>query len=332
MTATPDDLRRAALSDFAADQFGALDNKVQAFVNVAAYAVHLAEGLPDAADVVIEDLKLVLVGLDYTDAGRNQGPYFIEPVDSLYGNEGFQSAFQQPDGLNQISHAMAAIGISYQASRDTGELVRVFVTDLLGPGIGDLLGDIAGRLREGIFGRAFGEVAEFAIERFALWQEDEPWDDNLYLAGFEVADALDDGDIALLPQLIADLIGDETVSTDNIPAFPDDAVVGLSGEVIGFPAAPTGDPDPADTDPSADAAFVFLDQAEGAGPATGWRGERMADDWTGAWAATREAAFGFDLTAARGAPQNANEDAFLFAHDLPRDDEGRGLAAWDGWL
>ncbi|MGR3802969.1 hypothetical protein [Marinibacterium profundimaris] len=214
--------RREALSEFALEQFGTLDNKVQAFVNVAAYSVHLAEGLEGAPDIVIEDLKLVLVGLDYSDSGRNQGPWFVDPTLAvLNGNGGFQDPFRQPDGLNQVSHAIGAIGLSYEASRDPGELIRVFLGDVFGPPAGERLARVADHLVEGVFGRFVGAAAERVVERALLLQEQEPWDDALYLAGFAVADGLDGGDIGDLPALIASLIGDETVSLAAVPAFPD---------------------------------------------------------------------------------------------------------------
>ena len=159
--------RREALSEFALEQFGTLDNKVQAFVNVAAYSVHLAEGLEGAPDIVIEDLKLVLVGLDYSDSGRNQGPWFVDPTLAvLNGNGGFQDPFRQPDGLNQVSHAIGAIGLSYEASRDPGELIRVFLGDVFGPPAGERLARVADHLHAVALAHAL--VGEAACRRQTL--------------------------------------------------------------------------------------------------------------------------------------------------------------------
>lgn len=216
---TPDSLRQADLSDFAFDQFSALDNKVQAFVNTAAYAVHLVDGLTEAANTVIEDLKIVLVGTNYT-SGRNLGENFVDPTQAvLYGNTGYKAPFKQPDGLNQVSHAMAGIGLSYQADAETGEIVDEFFTEVVGDTAGERLGDLAERLREGVFGPLVGAAAEEVVERFLLLQEDEPWDDALYVAGFNVAEQLSNETVDTLPALIAQFIGNASVSTEAIPVF-----------------------------------------------------------------------------------------------------------------
>ncbi len=122
--ADPDDSRRAAISQRGKELFRCTKNHCHAFRDLTAFAITKSS----ATGVVLEDLKLVLIGQDLRK--RGSGPYYIGKEPGARGDSGFTKSLQ--DGSPQVEHAMAAIYIGKHFPPGSAEALAL-ITEVAEP-------------------------------------------------------------------------------------------------------------------------------------------------------------------------------------------------------
>ena len=123
-SAAEDAIRRSAISLKGKELFRNTKNHCHAFRDLVAYAITKSS----KTGVVLEDLKLILIGEDLTK--RGSGSYYIGNEPGARGDSGFADELQ--DGSPQAEHAMAAIYIGKHYPPGSAEAVAMF-TEIVAP-------------------------------------------------------------------------------------------------------------------------------------------------------------------------------------------------------
>ena len=105
-----DKQRRDELQKFAEEEFKN-ENRCDALANIIDKAAELVDGEDRPAEVMREDLKLILIGEDLQN-GRNRGFHFAGRPQNA---QGFREELRDPG--NQIQHAMAGVYIGSRYGR-----------------------------------------------------------------------------------------------------------------------------------------------------------------------------------------------------------------------
>ena len=95
-----DSSRRTELKAFAQNEFKSSNNHCQSFAKVAEYATTLTISTSE----FLEDMRLVIIGSDWSRKKDKRGDYYIGIVTS---DSGFKPELK--DGSSQVEHLMAAI-------------------------------------------------------------------------------------------------------------------------------------------------------------------------------------------------------------------------------